>query len=100
MVADGDRLLLLLGRVRRRVLAQKALEGAVAGALLALVSADLCLLLLRAGVSSPLMTGPDALAGGVRAGRWRRCGLVDLASPAHAGRGRAPGRRRRGYRSR
>jgi hypothetical protein len=55
VVPDGDRLLLLLRRVRRRLLAQKSLQGALAGALYALVAGDFALLLLRSGVAG-LMT--------------------------------------------
>jgi hypothetical protein len=56
-VADGDRLLVLLGRVQRRIAAQTALQGALAGSLIALLALDLCLLLLRS-------------SGGVPAGSW------------------------------
>jgi hypothetical protein len=51
VVADGDRLLLLLGRVRRRMHAQTALQGGLTGALAAIAVADLWLLL--AGTNRP-----------------------------------------------
>ena len=46
MLADGDRLLVLLGRVQRRIRAQAALQGAVVGALITLAAADVALFLL------------------------------------------------------
>jgi hypothetical protein len=45
VVADGDRLLVLLGRVRRRIRAQAALEGGITGAVVALAALSLGLLL-------------------------------------------------------
>jgi hypothetical protein len=73
--ADGDRLLVLLGRVRGRIRAQAALQGGIAGALIALLAVNLALLAI-AGRTVLAMSWLAALALGPLLGAlwsvWRR----------------------------
>ncbi len=100
MVAPGDRLLVLLGRVRRRIRAQAALQGAIAGALVAAVAVNVVLLVNAVGrfdrppAPAIWLTGLGFGLLGAALSLWRRpsslagaARRVDRAASGDAGQG-------------